>query len=241
MSDCAASQSVMSKTFNYLELCARSHEFLRRGCSFTPMDVSWAGDLIIINETILKQSEVNDMRGGDCVVEHKYPAQSEECSETTVGLPNQYVVESTDIRTGGANTFEYTVPKATNEEDETQWDLNIYQSLNDCGVLMDGGDALQHPSVMGRVVSLCGTIDKQGMNPQAHYLDNRKSYSKDPDNGLLVAIRTGFKWNWEIRYAPVERNLTAGLMMSDDVTAAFRAALAEEGMTDDDVFEFGMI
>lgn len=241
MSDCAESQSVNSRTFNYLELCAKSHEFLRRGCMFTPMATSWAGDLLVVNETMLKQSEVNDIRGGACTVEHTYPAPNEGCSETTVGLPGQYSVEDTDIRTGGASTFDYAVPKAENEEDETQWDLNVYQSTSDCGVLMDGGDALQQPSVMGRVVSLCGTIDRQGMNPQAHYLDNRKTYTGDPDNGLLVAIRTGLIPAWEVRYAPAERSLSSGLAMSDDVTTSFMEQIAALGMGHEDIFEFGMI
>ena len=43
--------------------------------------------------------------------------------------------------------------------------------------------------------------------------------------------------NLEVRYSPVERILTEGLVMSDDVTAAFTTALTELGMTHEDVFE----
>jgi hypothetical protein len=159
------------------------------------------------------------------------------------GIPTQYKVEETDIRTGGAKTFEYAIPKNPDPEEEKHWDLDIYQSNDDCAVLMDGGDVLQQPSIEQKVTSLCGTVDRSsgGAEPQAHYLDNRKSYSTDPDNGLLVAIRTGFKWNWELRYAPKEKILLNGLMDSDDVTAAFQLALAAEEMTNDDVYEFGMI
>ena len=230
----------MSMTYNFTEVCERSHEFLRRGCSNTPVVVSWAGDIVLIKESILKQSEVNDMRGAEAAVQYTYAS---ECGDVVVGLPGEYKVEETAIRTGGENSFQYAIPKAENEEDETQWDIDIYQSLNDCGVLMDGGDALQQPNVSREVISLCGTLRRNAgiSEPQAHYLDNRKSYSKDPDNGLLIAIRTGMIWNWEIRYAPVERVLTEGLIMSDDVTATFTTALSALGMTHEDVFEFGMI
>lgn len=230
--------SVMSKTFNYIEICGKSHEFLRRGCSKTPINVTWAGDLLIVSETILKQSEVNDIRGGNTEMQYTY---TNECGTEKVGLPLQYAVKETGIRIGAENSFNYTIPKAENEEDETQWDLNIYQSLNDCGVLMDGGDALQQLNIMGHVTSLCGTIDRVGLNPQAHYLDNRASYSDDSNNGLLIAIRTGLVWNWEVRYTPKERVLSEGLMMSDDITSQFMEQITALGMTHEDIFEFGMI
>lgn len=235
--------SVMSKTFGYRELCGKSHEFLRRGCSYTPVKVSWAGDLLLTQETILKQSEVNDIRGEESNVQTTYQPDSEECSEIQTGIPTEYKVEETNIRTGSAKTFNYTIPKAENEEDEKQWDLDIYQSIDDCGILMDGGDALQTPSTERLVTSLCGTITRSSgsFDAQAHYLDNRNSYSEDPDNGLLVAIRTGVVHSWEIRYAPKELNLSAGLSVSDDITLAFMEALAKEGMTEIDVLEFGMI
>lgn len=235
--------SVMSKTFGYLELCGKSHEYLRRGCSFTPLRVKWAGDLVITEETLLKQSEVNDMRGEENEVQTIYTAPTDDCSDIQAGIPTQYKVEETDIRTGEAKTFEYTIPKNPNEEDETNWDLGIYQSNDDCAVLMDGGDALQTPGLARTVTSLCGTVARSSgaFEAKAHYLDNRKSYSTDPDNGLLVAIRTGAVYSWEIRYAPKELLLNAGLSASDDITLAFREALEKEGMTDADVLEFGMI
>lgn len=236
--------SVMSETFGYLEVCGRSHEFLRRGCSYTPKTNSWAGDLLLTGEPLLKQSEVNDMRGEEEAIEYTYPEVEEAgCGDVTVGIPSQYKVEETDIRTGGANTFEYRIPKNPVEEDEENWTLDILQSTNECGEMMDGGDALQSQSLERRVTSICGTVDRSSgvFEAQAHYLDNRKSYSTDPDNGLLIAIRTGAVWNWEIRYAPKELLLNAGLSASDDITLAFREALGKEGMTDEDVFEFGMI
>lgn len=233
--------SVQSVTFGFAEVCQRSHEFLRRGCSNTPVEISWAGDLVVVKESILKQSEVNDMRGGEAEVEYTYHQPN--CGDITVGLPSQYKVESTAIRTGGENSFGYTVPKAENPEDEKEWDLGIYQTLNDCGVLHDGGDALQTPNSTREVISLCGTLRRNAglSEPQAHFLDNRDSFSKDPDNGLLIAIRTGFVWNWEVRYATKENILTEGLMKTDDVTVAFAAAIGELGMTNEDVFYFGML
>jgi len=235
--------SVMSMTFGYRELCAKSHEFLRRACTYSPLSVKWAGDLVITKEPVLKQSEVNDIRGEEDTVQTEYEPPTQDCSTMHTGIPTQYKVEETDIRTEGAKTFEYKVPKNPDPDKEKHWDLKIYQSNDDCAVLMDGGDALQQPSIEQKVTSLCGTVDRSsgGSDPQAHYLDNRWSYSQDPDNGLLVAIRTGFKWNWEVRYAPYEKALYGGLELSDDVTEAFRLALAGEGMTDDDVYEFGMI
>lgn len=236
--------SVQSETMGYLEVCGKSHEFLRRGCTLTPKTNSWAGDLLLTGEPLLKQSEVNDMRGGEEAIEHTYAEVAETgCGDVTVGIPSQYKVEETDIRTGGANTFAYHTPKNPNEAEETNWTIDILESNNDCGVMLDGGDALQSQSLERRVTSICGTIDRSSgaFDAQAHYLDNRKSYSTDPDNGLLIAIRTGAVWNWEIRYAPKELLLTAGLSESDDVTLAFREALEKEGMTDEDVFEFGMI
>lgn len=236
--------SLMSKTLGYIEVCGKSHEFLRRGCSYTPKEVSWAGDLLLSKEPLLKQSEVNDIRGEEESIEYEYAEFGETgCGGVTVGIPSQYKVEETDIRTGGANTFEYHTPKNPDEEEEVNWSLDLYQSLNDCGILMDGGDALQSQSLERRVTSICGTVDRSSgiFDAQAHYLDNRKSYPDDPDNGLLVCIRTGAVWNWEVRYVPANLDLTAGLSESDDVTLAFKEALSREGMTDADVFEFGMI
>jgi len=236
--------SVQSDTLGYLEVCGKSHEFLRRGCSYSPQSAVWAGDLLLTKEPLLKQSEVKDMRGGEEAIEYTYPEIAETgCGGVTVSIPSQYTVEETNIRTGGANTFEYHTPKNLNESEETNWSLNLYQSLSDCGVMMDGGDALQVQSLERRVTSICGTVSRSSgiFDTQAHYLDNRKSYEDDPDNGLLVCIRTGAVWNWEMRYAPAGSSLINGLVESDDVTAAFTTALSALGMTHEDVFEFGMI
>ena len=183
------------------------------------------------------------MRGGADNVEYSFPQANESCEDVTATLPSGYRVEETDIRTGEAETFAYHTPKASDPAEEQNWNLDIYQSTNDCGKLRDGGDALQSEALYQEVVSLCGTVRRSSgmVKPKAHYLDNRKSYPSDPDNGLLVCIRTGAAWSWELRYAPVDRSLEGGLVMSDDVTAAFTAALAERGMTHNDVLEFGMI
>lgn len=245
MGGCPSSQSVAARTMNYDETCGRSHEFWRRGCSNTPEYTSWAGDLIIIREPILKQSEVNDMRGieiAECTIEKEYTHP--ECGNATVKPSEsaELTVEQTSIRTGSENSFDYAVPKNGDPEQERNWDLDVYQSESDCAVLVDGGDALQQFG-NNEVISLCGTVRRNcGLGePVCSYLDNRSSYPEDADNGLLIAIRTREVDNWEIRYAPKDRSLSAGLMMSDDVTVAFTAAIAELGMTHADVFEFGMI
>ena len=105
---------------------------------------------------------------------------------------------------------------------------------------MDGGDILYRPESAGQIASLCGTIIRRGaFEPVAHYLDNRKSYADDPDRGLLVSMSIGE--TWEVRYSPAERILTEGLIMSDDVTAAFTAEIAKLGMTHADIISFSMI
>ena len=235
--------TVATETYGYDDKCCLSHEFLRRGCTKTPMAIRWAGDLLVYENLMLKQSEVNDMRGGDCETVINYEKENENCPDAETGIPIQYRVEETPIRTGDRNTFNYTVQKNEDEGSESNWTLDIYQSTDDCGKMMDGGDALQDYYMLCGVTSLCGTVDRSSgaFAPQAHYLDNRKSYSDDPDNGLLVCIRTGAVWNWEIRYAPVDRDLTNGLIESDDVSEAFTTALSALGLTHSDVFEFGMI
>lgn len=229
--------SVMSEEKGYAESCIRSHEFLRRACTFTPVSSYWAGDLLVTQEAILKQSEVNDMRGeaGSAAIEHAPP--TEECGEQTVSMPGNYAADETSIRSENAKTFEYAIQK-----DEPYWDTGIFQSLDDCGVMMDGGDVVFRADSNSQVASICGTIIRKAVGePKAHYLDNRNSYSDDPDNGLLVAIRTGLAWNWEVRYAPRERSLASGLVASDDITVKFMEQIAALGMTQEDIIEFGMI
>lgn len=229
--------SVASAEKGYAEGCIRSHEFLRRACTLTPVSSYWAGDLLVTQEAILKQSEVNDMRGEEGAAEIIHTPPTEECGEQTVSMPENYTAEETSIRSEGAATFEYAVSK-----NEPYWDVDIYQSRDDCGVMMDGGDVVFRTDSNSQVASICGTIIRKAVGePKAHYLDNRTSYSDDPDNGLLVAIRTGLAWNWEVRYAPKERNLTSGLIMSDDVTDKFMEQITALGMTQNDIIEFGMI
>lgn len=235
--------TVATETFGYNDKCCISHEFLRRACTVTPRSGYWAGDILVYTDKLIKQSEVNDMRGGDCETEIVYPKQNTACSDIQTGIPEQYAVEETDIRTGAENSFEYLIPKAENPEDEHNWEIGIYQSTDDCGKMRDGGDAFQELFSGQGAISICGTVQRtSGMFPmQVHFLDNRMSCIDDPDNGLLVAIRTGAVWAWELRYAPKELNLSSGLSASDDITLAFREVLELNGMTDQDVFEFGMI
>lgn len=235
--------SVASRTFNYSESCQLSHEFLRRICSKTPTEFYWAGDLIVSKTIKTKQSEQNDMRGGAGDVEVTFPEASEECGETTIAAPEDAKVEETEVRDQAddeetdSGSFKWIVKKASG-----QWDEDIFAASDlDCGVLTDGGDIYGNETTFGTVDSLCGTIHRDLFNPSAHFLDNRRTKETDPDNGLLIAIRNGINGDWEVRYAPTERVLTEGLIMSDDVTTAFTTALSALGMTHQDVFEFGMI
>lgn len=233
--------SVLSETNNFEETCGSSREHVRRACTKTPSEVSWAGDLLVIKSEITKQSEVINIHGGDVDIAVEYAKPNEHCSDTSISLPSRCKVEATTIRDGGDNSFEFAIPKG--EEGADGWDRDIYMSTGGtdmCGLFgLDGGDILFQETVIGRIVSLCGTIDRKGINPKAHYLDNRNSYSKDPDRGLLFATKVGAVW--EVRYAPVERDLSEGLVMSDDVTTPFMSALSALGMTRDDIIEFGMI
>lgn len=240
MAECPQSISVMSKTANYIEHCGISLEHIRNGCTHTPRSIHWAGDIVILKDSVLKQSRVEKIKGGGCNLEHTFPAASEECGENTASPYGVKEIEE-EIRNGSEDSFEFTIPQNSNREEEKNWDLDILMSSDDCGIMQDGGDVLIQKDLYPRVVSLCGTIDRTLFNPTAHYLDNRRSYSEDPDNGLLVAIRNGLNGAWEVRYSPVERVLTAGLIASDDVTAAFTTALTVLGMTHQDVLEFGMI
>lgn len=236
--------SVQSETMGYAEKCAKSHEFVRRACTYTPTNCSWAGDLLLTTDVVLKQSEVNDIRGAASEITYTFPSAGDgSCGGDFVRVGPGYSVDETDIRVGGVNTFSFNVPKSVNPDDEINWNLGILQSENECGEMFDGGDILYAQSLEKKVTSLCGTVNKSSgiFDAQAHYLDNRKSYLEDTDNGLLICIRTGAVWNWEIRYSPYGRDTTSGLIVSDNVTTEFTAALSALGMTHEDVIEFGMI
>lgn len=240
MTQCPGSISVMSKTMGFIEHCGISLEHIRNGCTHTPRSIQWAGDIVILKDSVLKQSRVKKIKGEGCNLEHTFPAANEECGEKTASPAGVKEIEE-EIRDGSEESFEFTIPQHSNREEEKNWYLDILMSNDNCGLMQDGGDVLIKKDLYHRVVSLCGTIDRTLFNPTAHYLDNRKSHSKDPDNGLLVAIRNGINGAWEVRYSPAERILTEGLVMSDDATAAFTTALSALGMTHEDVFEFGMI
>lgn len=240
MDECPGSASIVSRTQNFIEHCGKSLEHVRKGCTYTPKEVQWVGDIIILNNSVLKQSLVKKIFGGECSLKHTFPAVNDDCGEKTVSPDGVRNIEE-EFRNGSGESFEFTIPQNSDREEEKNWDLDILMSNDECGIMQDGGDVLIQKDLYPRVVSLCGTIDRVLFNPTAHYLDNRKSYSEDPDNGLLVAIRDGIDGSWEVRYSPVEKILTEGLVMSDDVTTAFTAALTALALTPADVFEFGMI
>ena len=83
MSECPGSFSVMSKTMNYIEHCGISLEHIRNGCTHTPRTIQWAGDIVILTDSVLKQSHVKKIKGEGCNLEHTFPAASEKCGEKT--------------------------------------------------------------------------------------------------------------------------------------------------------------
>jgi hypothetical protein len=184
---------------SYIEHCGISLEHIRNGCTHTPRSIQWAGDIVILKDSVLKQSRVKKIKGAGCNLEHTFPAASEECGEKTASPDGVKEIEE-KIRDGSEESFEFTIPQNPNREEENNWDLDIWMSNDECGAMQDGGDVLLQFDTFPRVVSLCGTIDKALFNPTVYYLDNRKSYSEDPDNGLLVAIRNGINGAWEVRY-----------------------------------------
>lgn len=235
--------SVQSVTFGFSESCGISHEFLRRACSYTPNNFYWAGDLLVTEYTTVKQSEQNDMRGGEEEVTLSFPEASDSCGVVELNPPSTVEIDETQIRAQAAGeetsagSFTWAVPKSSDA-----WETEILAS-NDifCGVLTDGGDIYSSESVLGRVDSLCGTIRRDLLNPSAHFLDNRRTLEDDPDKGLLFAIRNGMGGAWEVRWVDDNVPLTVGLSDSLDISEAFRTALAGQGMTEQDVYSFGMI
>ena len=242
MSECPGSMSVESKTMGYLETCGLSLEFLRRGCTYTPESVKWAGDLVVTSESMLHQSVMRWNNGsGECEAEHTFPAASDECGGKTVhpdGLEN---VSGSTISEGGKNEFLWTV-----DEGQPGWDVDIAATNDDgCGASMapsDGGDVLFNFEAHTQIKSLCGTIAVNSLaEPKAFYLDNRRSYSEDEDNGLLVAIQNGLTGDWKVLYADALTPLSEGLVDAEDISAAFLDALTKNGISKQDVFSLGMI
>lgn len=240
MAECPGSQSVISKSLDYIEKCGLSMEYLRRGCTYTPASVKWAGDLVITKDATLHQSKMDWIRGKACDPSHTFPAASEDCGEKTVTPEGLEPVKETGIRSGGENSFQYTV-----EEGGLGWDLQI-TATNDqyCGGWgpADGGDILFSFEATTQIKSLCGTVAvKSFASPKAFYLDNRNSFPEDPDNGLLVAIQDGMIGDWKVLYAEKDLELTEGLAMATDISSQFLDALTEAGIDKKDVFSFGMI
>lgn len=241
MSECPGSQSVMSKSFGYLETCGKNAEYLRRGCTYTPKAVKWAGDLVITEEAMMHQSLMKYFDGVEsCEPEHTFPAASGSCGEKTARPDGLQDVKRTSIRDGNGS-FLFTVA-----EGEPEWDIHIAATNDDgCGASMapqDGGDILFSGDARTQIKSLCGTIEMQSFaTPKAFYLDNRKSFPEDEDKGLLVAIQNGLTSAWSVLYSEAGADLSAGLVNAEDISTAFLAALEENGIVPGDVFSFGMI
>ena len=241
MAECSEAQSVESNTFDFLETCGLSLEFLRRGCTYTPKTVRWAGDIVVTSEAILHQSVMRLKKGNECEAEHTFPPASDSCGEKTVHPDDLEDVSGSTISEGGKNEFLWTV-----DEGEPGWDIHIAATNDDgCGASMapsDGGDVLLNFEAHTQVKSLCGTVAINSFaGPKAFYLDNRRSYSDDPDRGLLVAIQNGLTGNWKVLYADALTQLNSGLIDAEDISAAFLDALTEKGISKQDVFSLGMI
>ena len=242
MAECPGGNSVMAETMGYLEKCGLSLEFRRRGCTYTPKTVRWAGDLVITSESVLHQSVMRwDNGSGECEAEHTFPPASDSCGEKTVHPDDLEDVSGSAISEGGENEFLWTV-----DEGQPGWDIHI-AATNDiwCGGSMapsDGGDLLFNFEAHTQIKSLCGTVAVNSFaEPKAFYLDNRLSYPDDPDRGLLVAIQNGLTGNWNVLYADALTQLNSGLIDAEDISAAFLDALTEKGISKQDVFSLGMI
>lgn len=242
MAECPGSNSLMAETMGYLEKCGLSLEFRRRGCTYTPKTVRWAGDLVITSESVLHQSVMRwDNGSGECEAEHTFPPASDSCGEKTVHPDDLEDVSGSTISEGGENGFLWTV-----DEGQPGWDIHVAATNDDgCGGSMapsDGGDVLFNLEAHTQVKSLCGTVAVNSFaEPKAFYLDNRRSYLDDPDRGLLVAIQNGLTGNWKVLYADALTQLNSGLIDAEDISAAFLDALTEKGISKQDVFSLGMI
>ena len=242
MAECPGSNSVMAQTMDYMEKCGLSLEFRRCGCTYTPKTVRWAGDLVITSESVLHQSVMRwDNGSGECEAEHTFPPASDSCGEKTVHPDNLEDVSGSTISEGGKNEFLWTV-----DEGQPGWDIHIAATNDEgCGGSMapsDGGDVLFNFEAHTQIKSLCGTVSVNSFaEPKAFYLDNRLSYSDDPDRGLLVAIQNGLTGNWKVLYADALTQLNGGLIDAEDISAAFLDALTENGISKQDVFSLGMI
>ena len=225
-----------------MEKCGLSLEFRRRGCTYTPKTVRWAGDLVITSESVLHQSVMRwDNGSGECEAEHTFPPASDSCGEKTVHPDGLKDVSGSTISEGGENEFLWTV-----DEGQPGWDIHIAATNDEgCGGSMapsDGGDVLFNFEAHTQIKSLCGTVAVNSLGePKAFYLDNRRSYLDDPDRGLLVAIQNGLTGNWKVLYADALTQLNSGLIDAEDISAAFLDALTENGISKQDVFSLGMI
>lgn len=240
MAHCLATKSVMSESLGYKETCGVSIEYLRRGSTYTPKAVRWAGDIVITTEAMLHQTKMELFSGGECEPAYTFSAASDDCGEVTASPTGLNSVKETSIRNGDGS-FAFTVA-----EGAAGWDEGIAATLDGgCGGSMapqDGGNVLFSFEPQSQIKSLCGSIERKAHGePVAFYLDNRRSFSEDPDNGLLVSIKAGIAPEWEVRYAPQGMDLSSGLEVSDDVTAQFMEQIAALGMSHEDIFEFGMI
>lgn len=241
MSQCPASQSAGSLSMDYLEKCGKSIEFLRRACTHTPGSAKWAGDFVILQESMLHQSLMRYMDGsGACESSHTFPAASEECGEKTARPTGIKDVEDTEIRTTNG-TFDFTIG-----ETEPLWDRGIAATNDEgCGGSMapsDGGDVLFNFEAHTQIKSLCGTVVVNSFaEPKAFYLDNRVTYQEDIDAGLLVALQHGITKDLTVLYAKKDIPLAEGLVGATDVSTKFLAALAVHGIGKADVISFGMI
>lgn len=121
-------------------------------------------------------------------------------------------------------------------------DIPSFSSVEDCGVLVDGGDIYYNGEWTTKFKSLDDTFSHTTAGPDEliniAYLDNRKTYSKDPDKGLLFAIQDILSKAWLFKFTHKDGQ-TIGKM--EDVTSIIAAKLAEKELGMQDVLLVGMI
>lgn len=233
MSACNKTASVYSETLGYTEICGSNVGFSRDCCTFTPKKIKWAGDLILASQSVLHQSSMQYSHGSQCDLSHVFE-QYGQCPPETYSSGKSVQEVDSALQNDVVHTL------------DTGWDIGI-AATNDayCGEgahPADGGDVLFNFETHTQVKSLCGTVAVNSFGePKAFYLDNRRSYSEDPDNGLLVAIQNGLTGDWKVLYADALTPLNEGLVDAEDISAAFLDALTEKGISKQDVFSLGMI
>ena len=217
-------------------IAGASVEFCRGAKAYTPAKAMWAGDILITTQAEHRQSFWKRVNGGACDVKDTV-SPSEDCKNLDLSPAGIINPEETDVRNCSLG-FSFDPERSA----KNGWDMDIYASVEDCGVLVDGGDIYYNGEWTTKFKSLDDTFSHTTAGPDEliniAYLDNRKTYSKDPDKGLLFAIQDILSKAWLFKFTHKDGQ-TIGKM--EDVTSIIAAKLAEKELGMQDVLLVGMI